>query len=373
MALIPAGFDPRLNYQEVVFAQALHRMGHDVTVFTTTHGTLREKTDWTALDAALPFPVVRSARVLAVKSTHFPWDWTMRGRIRAFAPDLAILLAPVHGAGVCWMKHLPAGCRVISGFSDIPWHRGGKGLVSAVKRRWARKVFRRSSLVLSATVETTALLQEWGGDLLDGKLEFSGLSFDPASLDSKGDLPAAAAELRGRVRKLGAMVTRLIPEKQIDVLFGSVESFLTAHPDAGFVMGGFTDDAESARIRARIGASPVADRCVLLPILTSSRIGDLFRMADFTLWGSVSIGLYHSLACGSPVVLRRGVGSAQHLIDEGVNGCWFDALDDAAGAMARVTARTWDRAALVARVEPFFTDNLLTRLLDRAMSAPVSR
>jgi hypothetical protein len=53
-----------------------------------------------------------------------------------------------------------------------------------------------------------------------------------------------------------------------------------------------------------------------------------------------------------------------------VNGCWFDALDDAAGAMARVTARTWDRAALVARVEPFFTDNLLTRLLDRAMSAP---
>lgn len=370
IALIPAGFDPRLNYQEAVFARALHKMGHQLTVFTSSHGTIKEKTDWSRVDAALPFPVIRTNRVLRVKSTYLPWDWRMGARIRKFAPQVAILLAPVHGLGVRWMKYLPRECRVLSGFSDIPWHRGGRGLANAIKRRWARKVFRRSSLILSATVETTALLREWGGPLVEGKIEFSGLGFDPASLESRGDLPPAVAELRGRVQRMGAMVTRIIPGKQIDVLFGSVEKFLLANPGAGFVIGGFEEDEESARVRARIAASPAADRCVLLPILNSSQIGDLFRMADFTLWSMASIGLYHSLACGCPLVLRSGVGSAQHLLEEGVNGFWFTALDDAAGAMARAAAHFRDRRALIAKVEPFFADLMLARLLAELMRRP---
>ena len=369
--MVPASFDPRLHYQEVVFAKALHELGHELTVFTSCHSAQQMAQDWAALDAALPYQVVRSRRVLRVKSTEFPWDRGISRRIRECRPEVAVLLGPIHGLGVAWMKHLPRDCRVVSGFSDIPWHRGRRGLADRLKRHWARRVFRRSSLIISATVETTALLQEWGGPLVEGKIELSGLSFEPETLATRGDLPPAVAALRARVEKLGALVTRIIPEKELDVLFRSVEKFLLAHPAAGFVIGGFQEDAESARVREVIASSPVADRCVLLPMLSSHQIGDLFRMADFTLWSMASIGLYHALACGCPVVLRSGVGSAQHLVREGETGVWFPALDDAAGALARAAAHPWDRTALAESVSGFFTRNMVSRLLADVMQRPL--
>ncbi len=45
---------------------------------------------------------------------------------------------------------------------------------------------------------------------------------------------------------------RLSPGKQLDAVFTDVEQYLTAHADAGYVMGGFDDGAESQRLRANI-------------------------------------------------------------------------------------------------------------------------
>ena len=95
-------------------------------------------------------------------------------------------------------------------------------------------------------------------------------------------------------------------------------------------------------------------------------------MADFTLWSMASIGLYHSLACGAPVVLRRGVGSAQHLVREGETGVWFPALEEAAEAMAHAAAHPWDRAALAESVSGFFTRNMVSRFLADVMQRPLA-
>lgn len=362
IAIIPAAFDPRLNYQENIFARTLHEMGHEVTVFTSKYGSGGEIADWPALDRTVPFRIVRSNRVWKWRRTQMPWDWTMRSKIRAFDPQMAFALAPNHGLGMRWVRHLPEGCRLIAGFSDLQWHRGF--VMSWLKRRWGRSVIRRAWKVITATEETQRMVSEWGGAEAAGKIEQTGLSFRPEALEG-GVPPPAAAALAARVRKLIVSVTRILDYKQLDVLFKSVERYLAANLDAGFVMAGFDNGLESERLRAMMAASPCADRCVALPMLNSGEIGGLFRISTCSVWSLVSIGIYHSLHCGCPVLVRQGQ-DARHLLVNPAAGAWYADLDSIDVVLPEVLNRPPDRAAVSAFTERFHTDKLLSRLLSEA-------
>lgn len=364
IALLPARFDTRLSYQENNFAQGLHDMGHEVTVFTTSYPCGDADGRLAALDAALPYRVVRSSRVLRIRHTQIPWDWTMRRRIRESDPQVAFILAPNHGTGCFWMKLLPPGCWKIVGFSDLPWHRGR--LSAWLKRCWARRAIGMADKVLTATGDTLRLVQEWAGPEDAGRVEQIGLSFLPAALEG-GEAPPGVAALAGRVRHLIASITRVSPGKQLDAVFTAVERYLGAHADAGFVMGGFDEGVESQRLRGIIAASPVADRCLLLPLLTPGEVGAVFRVAACSVWSTVSIGIYHSLHCGCRVLVREGQ-DATHLLAHREAGGWFADHGQLTEALERLLGESADRAAASAVVAPFHAEKMLARLLEEAMT-----
>lgn len=366
IVIVPAGFDPRLHYQENIFARTLHRMGHEVMVVTSVHGFRGEASEREALDAALPFRIVRARRVLAWKSTILPLDGSIGKAIRAFDPQVAFLLAPNHGLGAAWVHHFPASCHIIAGFSDLPWHRGG--LSACIKQRWARKVIRSADRVITATRDTDTLVKQWGGPGCEAKIRNVGLTYEAESLEG-GQLPPAAEALSKRVSRLIACVTRVSPDKQLDVLFAAVERFLTARPDAGFVMAGFGSDAESEKLRRQIAASPVADRCVTLPLLSGPEIGALFRSAACSVWSLVSIGIYHSLHCGCPVLVREGQ-DASHLLANPASGRWFASLERLDAALPELLDHPVDRSAVSRVVEPFLAPQVLQSLLDEARKKP---
>lgn len=360
IAIIPAGFDPRLSYNENVFAQTLHDMGHEVMVFTSYHGSGENEGETIAMDATLDFCVVRTGKAFKIFNTTFSWDSEIQKKITCFKPDVALVLAPNHGLGMQWVRYLPDSCRVIAGFSDLPWHRGF--FRAWVKRNWSRRVIARAWKVVTATKATEILITSWARAEDRSKIEFIGLPFRGTSLDG-GIPPPAAAALAARVDKLIVCVTRVHASKNLEQLFKSVERFLIASPGCGFVMAGFDNGAESNRLRSCILASPVVGRCEILPVLNAGEIGGLFNIADCSIWSLVSIGIYHSLHCGCPVIVREGQ-DATHLLADPAGGAWFRDLDTIDKVLPEVLGRNISRRMISKCVSPYEAESILSKLLE---------
>jgi glycosyltransferase involved in cell wall biosynthesis len=361
VALIPAIFDPRLSYLENAIASALHRQGHEVKIFASEFGA-RYDTFPLALDESLPFQVYRSGRVLRFKGTQIPYDLKVGTLIREFRPDVVFLVAPLHGLGYMWMKHLPATCCVVSAFSDIPWHRRGRALATWIKKHWARKILRRSSMVMAVTPETKDLLESWTDESVHGKIRMTGLLLDVAPPGDSGTLPEEVDELRQRVRSLAVLITRVTPEKKLDGFFDEIETFLLGAPESGFVIAGLGANEASEKLRQRVARSSTRERCVVLPMLCENQVRAVFAAADLSVWNSVSIGLYHSLAGGCPAVLWSGQVS-KHLIREGENGMWFARMDEAADTLLKALRYPWDRPAIKASIAGANADQIVAEIL----------
>jgi len=346
VALIPAMFDLALTYQENVCAEVLHRAGYDVRVFASRHGTDPRASG----SREASFPVHRARRVLRFRDTQIPFDCQIVRLIKDFDPHVALLMAPLHGLGWSWLHVLPADCRVGSFFSDIPWHREHAPVRMWLKRRMAQSVFRHSDMVFSATQQTTDLLIEWGGCALRSKLVNLGLTFDPASLRPVAELTENVVRLRESVDKLLVMTTRVTPPKALHVFFTQIEKYLRENPDDGCVIAGLGADKAGDLLRDKVRRSLVNDRVVLLPLLNIHQVAALFRFADFSVWNSASIGMYHSLACACPVVIYRGRGSAKLLIRDEVNGIGFDHYESAGQAMFKARNFAWDKGAILRSV-----------------------
>jgi glycosyltransferase involved in cell wall biosynthesis len=360
IAIIATHFQAHLSYLENVLCDALVRQGHEVRVFTASNRGERDDT--------LAVTVVRSNRVLRIGQTVLAYDPDIGKRILEFDPQIAFLPAPLHGLGWAWMKYLPQKCRVASAFSDLPWHRRSHPVKAWIKRRWARSIVRRSSIVLAITPETSDLLRTWCGDLLKNKLRHTGLIVDLTRPPDLAHLPDELIPLRDRYATFGALITRVTPEKDLAGFFGQIEQFLQTHPDVGFVIGGLDDGRASEELRRAVARSQSADRCVLLPMLCEKQIRAAFSIAAFSVWNSVSIGIYHSLACGCPAVLWSGQVS-KHLIENGRNGFWFHRMDEAGGAMSKAMTFAWNRNEVTESVAGADADTVTAALVAELSSA----
>ncbi len=367
VAVIPPQFDPALNYQENVCANALHRAGYEVSVFTSWFGIERARRG-AGPDPAAPFPVHRARRVLRFRETQLPLDPGTAREIRRYDPEVVFLMAPLHGLGWAWMKLLPPTSKIGAFFSDIPWHRRNAKVRSWIKRRMARSVFERVDRVYPVTRQTAELLEAWGGPEVVPKLQPAGLAVDFRSLEGTYDLPDEVVALRGRVERMGAVVTRVTPEKALHLFFSHIERYLTQHGRDGFVIAGLGDDAPSQLLRDAVAASGVRDRVSLLGALPGTGVGALFRCADFSVWNSVSIGIYHSLASRCPAVVYSRRGSAENLVEEGVNGMWFDAHEDAPEVIGRARDFDWDGERIRRSVGSADADKVFPGLVEDLLS-----
>jgi hypothetical protein len=226
-------------------------------------------------------------------------------------------------------------------------------------------MIRQSSKVIAATTTTEALLRDWARDEDQYKIERVGLPFQIASLQG-GKAPASVFELAARVDKIIACVTRVHPSKGLDRLFRSVERFLMVNKDCGFVIAGFDESNESRRIRSVISASSVADRCVTLPLLKAREIGGLFRVARCSIWSQVSIGIYHSLFCGCPALVRKGQ-DALHLLRNPEAGAWFNDLDSIDAVLPSVIDSVYPRSVVSSLVDQYEAEHMITRIVADAL------
>ena len=342
IAIIPASFNSKLTYNENICADAFHQMGHEVIVYCSKYCGLSEN-EMIELDRKNKYQIYRMSGVFKIRETQFVYDQSIKIELNRFNPELAILFAPLSGIGYSLLKSIPVGCRVVSGFSDIPLHRENRTPFWFVKKRWVKKIFDRSYRIYAATKQTLKLLEEWGDQNSRNKMILNGLAIDRSVFLTSHTVAADIAGFIDSVRSYSVIITRVIPGKNIDQLYGQIEKLLLNNPTHGFIIAGLLENEDSTKLRKIVEVSGCANRVLLLKQQSIDVVATLFRNARFSLWNGVSIGIYHSLCCSCPVVVWSKRGSAEHLVHEGVNGLWYEDVNMLADTMQAAMERDWDK------------------------------
>lgn len=359
IAILHHAFDPRLNYLESVFARTLHKLGHEVRVFTTTGPIVRGEQDWAKIDAGYEFPIERTKWFLRGRHTVVPLPSGMGKKIKEFNPQVAFLLAAHHGVGYFWMRYLSESCRVITGYSDLPWYPHSKTFWRLFKSKWLKAVLDRADMIWTTTPLTEAFLRSVDPSLNSAKIKFVGHSFDPDVFDAEPvGCDPAVAELCSRIPYVLSVITATNAMKNLDKLFDYIESFLLGRKDCGLIFAGFRTDAFSLELRERIGVSAVGDRCLTLPMMEASQMKAVFQRSKCSIWTQVSIGVHQSLASGCPVLLLKGE-PLEHLLIEDKNAMIYASFKDLPAILEKAIEKNWDREVILKSIEPYRSDRQL--------------
>jgi glycosyltransferase involved in cell wall biosynthesis len=173
--------------------------------------------------------------------------------------------------------------------------------------------------------------------------------------------------LRARCPRIFCTVTKASPSKELDRVVLAAEEVLREDEGAGFVLAGVGEDDCGGALRRQVGASPWADRMVVLPVLEAEEVKGVFGVAAAAVFTLVSIGIQQALACGCPVVLRRGQ-PAGHILSPGENSEEFGEFGELGEAVRRLMARAPGREVVRASIAPWRSELVLGRVMELAVA-----
>ena len=321
--LFSASFKPASNYFEWVLAKSVAQLGHRITVVT-------------ALDEA--GPGTEAARVAAAhgisvtglpvrrwRSTLFPRGGHDEVRRLASSHDCAVIAAPNLGFGYFYVKDLGSLPLALCfgetrDFRDTnPWY------ARIIKDRWYRRLFARGQKLVCNQEEALEILREIGLGKHERKASLIGLPFDEDVFHF--DPLLAGPSVSGERRLVTVTRAGGGPAKPVTEWVAPVLEFLRRCPDWRYRFAGLDNDPPSARLRELVEASGVKDRVELCPVLPAREIMRTYHESDLALFFRPTIGIQQAMATGLPVVLPRFRPSVRHLVTEGLNGFWYESLE----------------------------------------------
>lgn len=367
IAVIHFRFNPLVNYAENVYAATLQRLGHEVRVFTTWHGVKEADRHYIDdCDQKLPYQIVRSESHFSIGATVIPLDSRVKGSIRDFSPDVAIMLAPHHGPSVFWLSALPKECKVISGFSDLPWHERNPFLWKYVKKPWIRKVMRRSVLVLSMTDDTDTFLRKEFSDVDLVKMTMCGLFYDSVLYENQEcSIPPTVdvEKFYQRFDQVVLMVTHTHRKKNIEQLMPQIGDFLRENPHSAFVFAGVSQDEYGQELIDFMEAHFPEGRFLVLPSQDAVHVKWLCERSYVSLWPLVSIGIQQAMACGCPCLIKQGM-PVDHFFIPDLNGKFFRSdSSDLCEVLQSSCVTQWDREKIRGSVKDFSSDVGIAKIL----------
>lgn len=338
IVLLAPDFSPSLAFQEWVLAKGLVRTGHEVTVITSTkeHDPARNAQ---LLEQHQEIRVIR-LKCFVWKGTCIPmWKKQFVGLCQN--ADAVIINAPSHGFGYTALKVLPRSLKAFVGFGDLRDNRNQiNPIVKWVKDRWYRWMFERADKLAVNTNEALGILKEVGLGRHENRVTLAPLPYDESTFAYQ------PAEKTQPLRTL-TTITRVLPHKPFDKWFLPVFEFLRGNPGWRYQLAGLGDDAQSNEIRRMAAESDVADRVELLGMQDQHGMCRLYNAADLGFFPRATIGIQQAMATGLPVVLPRKE-TVTHLVNEGRNGYYFDALESASSVLGKAAATGWPERGLLA-------------------------
>jgi glycosyltransferase involved in cell wall biosynthesis len=247
------------------------------------------------------------------------------GALREERPDVVV----VAGYAVFAEQAAIAWCRLTGTpyvlHSESHLGKSRASWVSQLKRRVLPQIVGRSAAGLAAGTAARAYLTHYG--LPPDRIRIFPNTIDVERWRARAvDIRAqrdSVLEARGLPGRFHLYAGRLTEGKGVLELAAARRAIGTEAPP--LVVAG---DGPLARV---LGDAPGT---IMLGFQNESELAELFALADVTIvpsraetWG---VTVNESLASGTPVVASEAVGAVDDLVDEGVNGRVFPALDSAA-------------------------------------------
>lgn len=347
IVIVSGHFTPELGYQEVYLARAYARHGHHVRVISSTSVSLsarkivrkRYAPGLTTCSKG-GFEILRLKTAFCFRSTVLAMG--LKAAIQSFDPDLILLVGLRKLFGVSVLSQRVCGrAKVIGLFGDAGEYRDRRTLRTRllatlqdfgflVAKQWVyhKSVQACDKLVMNVpeTEEVfLSILGENEKEIFLKKRFHLNLGFDSRefyfSEDERLQMRAFLRIAPGEI--VLATSTRVLPSKRLEEIVALVSSMHTKGIKLHCIIIGFLDDDYARELKHYIGQQPGAATFHCFPFLPHYEIRRLFSAADIGLWLKAAISIQEAMGTGLPVILERKP-SVSHLIQEGVNGWYFD-------------------------------------------------
>lgn len=178
--------------------------------------------------------------------------------------------------------------------------------------RWTRLLINRMDSLIATSDATAGYLSHPAVVVPHG---IDSVSFSPCA-----DKTSVRGALGLPDLKLVGCFGRIRPSKGSDVFIDAMLPILAARPDTGAVLLGCTTSRYSEYLKdlkAKIDASGLGDRCLVIPEVTTSEMPNWYRALDLYVapqrWEGFGVTPLEAMASGVPVVATR-VGAFQDIL-----------------------------------------------------------
>jgi len=326
------------NVHVAELARALHRDGHQVTVYTRRDSPdLPPRADMFGvavehLDAGPPCAIAKDELPPFVPELGD----ALTARLVADPPD--VVHAHFWMSGLACLPAAAAVCRpmvqTFHALGIVKRRFQGAADTSPVNRvRQERRLAREATRVIASSRDERAELVRMGAE--PGRVDVV-----PSGVDLALFGPDGPPDRRPRTRPFRLLtISRLVPRKGVDdairvaARLPEVELLVAGGPEAG----AFEDDPEVLRLRGLAAELGVTDRVSLLGSVAHDELGPLIRSADAVLclpwYEPFGIVPLEAMACGVPVV-ASAVGGLLDTVVHGGTGVHVPSRDPDAAAQA---------------------------------------
>lgn len=367
---------PKLGYLEVHLAQALTKLGHGVSVVTTSAvpAYVQQKISEpprVGMQAEQGVAVYRLRP--RVRAGQLVWAPRVKSTVLATAPDLVIAI----GLG----KVFP--CRALQNsryklavlLGDNSHTYANKSFVQRaiqqlVKRPVYEKGIRKADKIFSYTPETVEVIKPWvstsaANHLKQKTVEIS-LGFNRDTFFYDDQLRAECRRELGVSEGETLLVSsgRLSTNKNYTPWIEAVEKLVANKESIKCLLIGVGEDPGSRAIQERIANGSAASAFIYRPFMTSQALNRHYNAADVGFWPITAISVFEAMGTGLQLVLPPSP-SLRHLTTKHFAVSAEEGAVSPAIAAAAQLARKSDRAQHAAVVAHSFSyRSIAERILD---------
>lgn len=316
IAIVCGHFIPNMGYFEVHLANTYTKLGHDVTVITSSVVPSYVKKQGKTNDTNTPYKVTRL-------HPYFSLGQMVKAKgliqeIESFAPDLVISI----GVGKLFNDPLykikSRAFKLATLLGDNEETYVSKGIIKSIKNSILKNVVKKQSYELAiknsdvifpytpSTIDITKeFLKNNTIDILNQKAHAISLGFDDSvfyydteeRLSTRKKLNVLEDEI------LIITNTRVVSEKKLEVLVDHIHNLMLSNNKIKYLMVGFLNDDYGKKLQSNIKTLELSENFIIQPFCTAEESRAYYNASDIAIYTRAAISIFEALGTGLFVFL----------------------------------------------------------------------
>lgn len=359
IAIVCGHFIPNMGYIEVHLANALHQLGHDISVFTTAKIPKYVGAIATVKDKNIPYKIER-----------FQPDFTLGQMVKSkkllpkvneFNPELVVCIGvgKLFPQAIYEQKNPTYKIVTLLGDNEETYAKtyGFKKLKNKLiqiilKKKVYELAIEKSTILFPYTPSTNHIIAQFINPKLVAQLHQKSVAI---SLGFDENMFFFNEEERTSKRKelnlpddelLIITATRVVPEKNLEKIIDIIDECNQNNISVTYLIIGFQDDNYGENLKNYIQQKTFSTKIKTLLFLNAGEVRKYYNAADIGIFTRAAISIFEALATGLFLFLPQQ-NNVKHILN-GENGNYFNELttEDIHKIKASVTKNREERITL---------------------------